>query len=78
MSLSRKTGNWRSDELYDVFGNEFEVGDEVAKAATSGRAVNIEIASVTRIENGKMWLSESKVAIHYPGRLVNLTKYKKD
>lgn len=68
------TGNWMSNELKDLRNQEFIVGDNVVKAVSSGRAVNIEIATVTRIENGKMYLDNSKVAINFPGRLLIVTK----
>jgi hypothetical protein len=54
----------------DMLGKELAVGDRVAKAATSGRAVNLSIGNVTRVENGKVYLDNSKVAINYPGRLL--------
>lgn len=66
----RKFGSWMSEKLMDMYGRELIVGDKVAKAATSGRAVNISICEVTRIENGKLYLDNSKVPVVYPGRLL--------
>ena len=75
---ARVYGNWMSDDLKDMLNKEFIVGDKVAKAATSGRAVNLSIGVVTRIENGKLYLDNSKVAINYPGRLLIVTKLFED
>ena len=59
-----------STDAVDMFGKEIAVGDRVARACTSGRAVNLEICAVTRAENGKIYLDNSKVAVNYPGRLL--------
>lgn len=67
-------GVWMDTDLVDMLGREFVVGDKVVKAATSGRAVNLLIGTVTRIENGKMYLDNSKVPINFPGRLLIVTK----
>ena len=72
--VSRTTGNWMSVKLKDMRGKSFAIGDKVAKACTSGRAVNLEIGEGTRIEEGKMYLDGSKVAIRFPGRLLIITK----
>jgi hypothetical protein len=66
----RISGNWMSDELVDMLGRTFTVGDFVVRAKTSGRAVNIEIGKVTRIESDKIFLSNSKVPVYYPGRML--------
>lgn len=65
-----------SQDLLDFFGSKFELGDKVAKSCTSGRATNIEVAVVTNLTNEKLYIGGSKVAINFPGRLINLTKYK--
>lgn len=70
----RKHGRWTDTALNDLLGRPFVVGDSVAKACTSGRAVNIEIGRVTRIEDGKMYLDHSKVPINYPGRILIVNK----
>jgi hypothetical protein len=67
-------GNWRSTDIVDMFGNQFAIGDKVARAYTSGRSSNLEIRTVTRIENGHIYLNGSHVAINYPGRLLIVTK----
>jgi len=72
--VTRQEGNWMSQKLKDMRGQSFVVGDKVVKACTSGRAVNISICEVTRIEDGKMYLDGSKVAINFPGRLLIVTK----
>lgn len=68
------SGNWFSTDLTDILGKAFVVGDKVVKAYQSGRAVNISVTEVTRIENGKVYLDNSKVAINFPGRLLIVSK----
>jgi hypothetical protein len=63
-----------SIDLVDMLGKGFQIGDKVAKAQTSGRAVNLEIGEVTRIDNGRLYLSGSKVPVNFPGRLLVVTK----
>ncbi len=70
----RESGRWMDTDLKDMRGIDFALGDKVVKAKTSGRAVNIEIAEVTRIEEGKLYLSGSKVPVNFPGRLLIVTK----
>lgn len=72
--IRRLEGKWMATELKDMLGKPFVVGDKVAKACTSGRAVNLEIGEVTRIEAGRMYMDGSKVAIRFPGRLLIVTK----
>jgi len=54
----------------DIRGMPMKVGDRVARAFTAGRAAMLKIATITRIENGKMYLDDSKVALNYPSRLL--------
>ncbi len=54
-------------------GLEFAVGQKVLRAVTSGRSAFLDECVVTRIENGKMYLDNSKVAIQYPERIWILT-----
>lgn len=68
--MSRTHGNWMSTELRDAVGRPFFVGDHVARGIISGRSANIEITKVSKIENGKLYLDGSNVAIRYPGRLL--------
>lgn len=50
-------------------GIVFVVGQTVLKPCTSGRSAFIEQRTVTRIENSRLYLDNSKVAINYPERL---------
>jgi hypothetical protein len=70
----REEGDWMSNKLVDMRGNTFKLGDYVAKAFLSGRSCNLSVGRVTRIEDGKMYLDNSKVAIRFPGRLLIVTK----
>ena len=72
------TGNWMRTSLHDLRCKPFSVGDKVVRAVSSGRAVNIEIAEVTRIDGEKMYLSSSKVPVNYPGRLLIVTELFRD
>ena len=72
--MIRETGTWMATKLVDMRGQEFAVGDKVAKAYASGRSVNLSVATVARIEDGKMYLDDSHVAIRFPGRLLIVTK----
>lgn len=74
MISGREEGKWMSQSLRDMRGQEFVVGDKVAKAISSGRSVNLSVCTVTKIENGSMYLDGSKVAIRFPGRLLIVTK----
>lgn len=68
MTTERTRGNWMSKSPTDMLGRLFALGDKYVKACTSGRAVNLEICTVTRIENGKIYGNGSKVGINFPGR----------
>jgi hypothetical protein len=66
---SRERGKWMETEAKDMRGRDFKMGDKFAKACTSGRAVNLEICTITRIDdNGKIYANGSKVPINFPGR----------
>ena len=56
--------------MKDMKGFSFTVGDEVARAVLLGKSPHIEICTVTRIEDGKLYLDNSKQAIRFPGRLL--------
>lgn len=57
--------------MKDKLGFAFTEGCKVARAVSRGRSsVDLDICTVTRIENGKLYLDDSKVAIKYPGRLL--------
>lgn len=59
--------------IKDRMGRELRVGDVVARAVTRGRGADLKVQRVTRIEDGKVYLDNSKVALNYPGRIVILT-----
>ncbi len=61
--------------MKDKFGNEFELGDEVVHPVMSGKSPCASVKKVTRKESGKLYLDNSKVAIQYPSKLINLTAY---
>lgn len=50
-------------------GVVFVVGQTVLKAYVAGRTPLIEQRTVTLIENGRLYLDNSKVAINFPNRL---------
>jgi len=76
VEIDEWVGDWMSTDPIDAAGRPFEVGQFVAKACTSGRAVNIEIRRVDRIEGGKVYLGRgNKRALDYPGRCVILDSW---
>lgn len=75
LHMERISGEWCGTDLVDLLGNAFAIGDKVAKSHQCGRASSIEIAEVSRIDGGRLYLSGSKVAIRYPSRLLNLSLY---
>ena len=56
--------------MKDMKGFTFSVGDEVARPVLWGKSPHIELCKVTRIENGKLYLDESKQAMRFPERLL--------
>jgi hypothetical protein len=56
--------------MKDMKGFSFHVGCKVARPVLYGKSPFIEICVVTRIENGKMYLNESKQAMKFPDRLL--------
>lgn len=54
----------------DMKGFAFNVGCKVARAMVVGQSPKIHISEVTRIENEKIYLDGSKIAIKYPHRLL--------
>jgi hypothetical protein len=54
--------------LFDKLGRSINLNDKVVRAVAYGG--DIEINTVTRIDNGKCYLDNSKVAINYPRRLL--------
>jgi hypothetical protein len=65
---------WNATDPVDLLGNEFEIGDNVVRACTSGRASSIEIVEVTKIDCGRIYVGGSKQPVNYPGRLLIVTK----
>jgi hypothetical protein len=57
--------------MKDKLGYAFTEGCKVARAVSRGRSsVDLDICTVTRIENGKIYLDDSKAAIKFPSRLL--------
>lgn len=56
--------------IKDQNEKEISLGDYVYKPYTSGRSAYVDLRVVTRIENGKLYLDDSKVPIQCPERLV--------
>lgn len=56
--------------MVDFQGRKLEVGQKVARAYRYGNSAKIEIRSVERIENGKLYLSGSRVPIQSLDNLV--------
>ena len=53
--------------IKDIRGNVFHVGCEIVRAVGDGY---LSFHTVTRIENGRLYLDTSKIAIRYPNRLL--------
>ena len=56
--------------MKDMKGFAFNEGCTVARATLWGKSPRIEICKVTRIEDGKLYLDDSKQPIRYPERLL--------
>jgi len=56
--------------MKDKLGYAFSEGCKVARAVLSGKSPLIQICTVTRIENGKLYLDDSKHPIKIPDRLL--------
>lgn len=56
--------------MKDLQGFSFTVGCKVARAVLSGKSPLIDICEVTKIEDGKLYLDDSKQAIRFPNRLL--------
>jgi hypothetical protein len=72
-----KTSNerYQSNELLDMLDRPFTLGDFVARAVSAGTkdTHEIELRQIDRIENGKMYLSNSSNPVKFPGRLLIVT-----
>jgi len=53
--------------MKDIKGNSFHVGCKIVRAVSDGF---LQFCEVTRIEDTKLYLDNSKVAIRYPNRLL--------
>lgn len=56
--------------MKDMKGFAFNEGCKVARAVMYGKSPMIDICEVTRIENGKLYLDNSKQAMRFPERLL--------
>jgi hypothetical protein len=56
--------------MKDKLGYAFNEGCKVARAVIYGRSADIQICTVTKIQDGKLYLDDSKQAFRYPSRLV--------
>jgi hypothetical protein len=56
--------------IKDLMGFSFTLGCTVARPVLLGKSPIIEICKVTRIEDGKLYLDNSKVAMKIPSRLL--------
>ena len=56
--------------MTDLNGYTFTLGCRVARAVMFGKSPMIDICTVTKLENGKLYLSNSKQAIRFPERLL--------
>lgn len=60
--------------MKDMNGVEFTLGCKVARAVLWGKSPILNICRVTKIESGRIYLDDSKVAIRFPERLLILEK----
>jgi hypothetical protein len=56
--------------MKDMKGFTFSVGDEVARPVLYGKSPHIELCIVTKIQDGKLYLNDSKQAMRFPERLI--------
>jgi len=59
--------------LFDKLGYSINLNDKIVRASSWMKG-DIEICTVTRIDNGKCYLDGSNVAIRYPKRLLVVTQ----
>ena len=50
-------------------GIKFKVGQKVLRPVVYGRSPELEVCEVTRVEDGKVYLDGSKVALRILGRI---------
>lgn len=58
--------------MKDVRGDDLKVDQTVARAVRSGNSAWLRIQKVTRVEDGKVYLDGSNVALQLPGNCVIL------
>jgi hypothetical protein len=63
-------GRIEGKSMKDMKGFTFNVGDEVARPVLYGKSPHIEFCKVTRIQDGKLYLDDSKQAMRFPERLL--------
>lgn len=56
--------------MVDMQGFAFHEGCKVARPVVYGKSPFIEICTVTKIKDGKMYLNDSKQAMRFPDRLL--------
>ena len=69
-------GNWMGKLAIDMLGIPFQLGDLYVKATTSGRATNLEITTVTKLINGRVYGGGSKIPVMYPERCLIINEKK--
>lgn len=57
--------------IVDMRGNFYHEGCEVVRSISDG---HLQICKVTKIEDGKLYLNNSKIPIRYPRRMVIITQ----
>lgn len=68
--IDSRSGDYLEGGLIDAGGRAIRVGDTVLRAGTFGRTALMYLSEVTRIEDRKLYLDDSKVRVRYPGRLL--------
>lgn len=60
--------------MKDMYQQDFKVGQDVVRACSMGshKSPYLKMCKVTRVEDGKLYLDDSNVAIVYPERLLIL------
>ena len=56
--------------MQDKLGFAFNEGCKVIRAVMWGKSPVLDICTVTRIENGKLYLDDSKQPMKFPERLI--------
>ena len=56
--------------MKDMKGFAFNEGCKVARAVLWGKSPMLDICTVTKIKDGKIYLDDSKQAIRFPERLL--------